>query len=734
MSKRNNNKEGIKELEKDIASILVINNRNLKPYIEMFEYSGENIIQEQLGTLLGFFEIADYSEYSMYVVNFLASVLKKEYFANSRRPAIESFEAALNKVNIALSELAKQGNVGWLGKINATVCVLEKNSIHLTVAGDAQVILIRNQLFSNISEDLAVNEPEPHPLKTFVNVSSGRIEKNDKFIITTNSIFEIFSPIEISKSSIRFPKENFIQFIKTAMVNELNIAATFIVDVSEPKDEYAEDKSKKEPQVPFNAFSGKAFKKSEGKPNNIPPKKERTKDEYVDSKTGHIYVHGENQEQKRENKSWQMAKFIIKEKCLGAYSWFKLTLVRKIFHFAKKFRLFSSSLLESSIRKFKELIEKARQAPSIRKNAIPAKDNSPVQEVSTENNAEAKKIYIPAINFGSFLEKIKGLTNQILPYIDKLRIKFGGLGKQQKLFALITVIMLIVGFLVWKKIGTKKTEEPKIATPVVVTDPLTIYAGEKNIIFGKSVETIITADSDLRSLVFADNQVVAVSQEKVIQRSISNEVKESAILAGSGKAVSSAYMKDLSLILILTDQNKIISFSINNGKFQENKIVIPEGAKISGMATYLTYLYLADAKNNKIYRYPRAEGGFGEGINWLKEGLGLENVSDMAIDENVYLAGGERINKLFKGKSENAEFEQSKTPVSFNQVFTEPGTANIYVLDGQIGRIIKYEKGGKIISQYYAEKLKGANDLVVDEKGQQAYIINSANVFSIALQ
>ena len=78
----NNKKEMFKELEKTISPILVVNNPSLKPYVELFEYYPENIYQQSLGSLVGFFEIKEYSEDSAYIVNFLTSVLKKEYYIN----------------------------------------------------------------------------------------------------------------------------------------------------------------------------------------------------------------------------------------------------------------------------------------------------------------------------------------------------------------------------------------------------------------------------------------------------------------------------------------------------------------------------------------------------------------------------------------------------------------------------------------------------------------------------
>jgi hypothetical protein len=76
------------ELEKVTTEILATNGRAIEPFIKVFNYSGENVTASSLGTLVGIFEVAEKSEDSAYIVNFLASVVKKEYFSNPRRGAI----------------------------------------------------------------------------------------------------------------------------------------------------------------------------------------------------------------------------------------------------------------------------------------------------------------------------------------------------------------------------------------------------------------------------------------------------------------------------------------------------------------------------------------------------------------------------------------------------------------------------------------------------------------------
>ena len=59
MTRKNSNKVTARELKKSVSTILVANDKDFRPYIEIFEFTGENIIQQQLGTLLGILEIIE---------------------------------------------------------------------------------------------------------------------------------------------------------------------------------------------------------------------------------------------------------------------------------------------------------------------------------------------------------------------------------------------------------------------------------------------------------------------------------------------------------------------------------------------------------------------------------------------------------------------------------------------------------------------------------------------------
>ena len=65
-------------LEPKFEEILASADGDTSPFIETFVFQGENVSQENLGTIAGILEVGDESEESSYIVNYIISVIKKE--------------------------------------------------------------------------------------------------------------------------------------------------------------------------------------------------------------------------------------------------------------------------------------------------------------------------------------------------------------------------------------------------------------------------------------------------------------------------------------------------------------------------------------------------------------------------------------------------------------------------------------------------------------------------------
>ncbi|MFZ2188319.1 MAG: PP2C family serine/threonine-protein phosphatase [Candidatus Moraniibacteriota bacterium] len=815
-------------LEPSFHDILICKKNDCRPFIEILIEEPENISHHNLGTLMGIFQIDDRSEDSSYVVNYLISIIKKEYFSRANRGPVENFESALHKANLALAKLATHENIGWIGSINAICAVIEKNNILLSQTGNASAFLLRGNTFTEITE-IQDGTIDSNPLKTFQDVISGKIEKNDKLLLTTKEIFDIFSLEEIKKSALKFSRENFIQFLNTALVNELDQVASLVIDIDEKTDEFPET-----PPTPrredVNVFSQTAFQKE------LSPKileKERAKEDilrkerqeiiqelkdeakdFVDKKTGHIYIkeaHNAPKEAQIEKIEFDPLPF-FKEKFSGlrhssakllknatsilkdqsASLWEKsrakisqikvkktppeiefldrktekidepntvfaqtepeITPLERLSHAYSKLEI--KARTESLVKKIKpgfewleektadglililrkptnltiQLIESLKN--KWRNHKIKNQTEIKTQGYPWENSPVSSDIGLQKIattplqkttNLGQFIEPKK-----ILPNFSRLKQISKSLDRKQKLSALAAlVLLLVVPYWIVKLENREIEKKPEIVEeiPAVILpleNDLNVQRIEKlNEIYGGSVSRII----NLNDKFFAqkDSEIIELETKKSFP--LSPDFQNPELSLG---------MDDLNLIFIVKN-NKIISLAPTSGKFQANSIAFPEKAKIADAKTYLTYLYLLDGANNQIYRYPRAEGGFGEKNTWLKEPLDLSNAKSLAINENIFIINGQSIIKLFRGKNQPYMLEKTATPISPDKLSTQNASTNLYILDKTNSRIIKLDGEGKILAQYYNAEITNATDFSVSEENSLVYISDTNGVKSFAM-
>jgi len=196
-----------------------------------------------------------------------------------------------------------------------------------------------------------------------------------------------------------------------------------------------------------------------------------------------------------------------------------------------------------------------------------------------------------------------------------------------------------------------------------------------------------------------------------------------------------AAMPNLKALFALTEDKKVISFTPINKNFQENSISLPSNLKARDIKSYLTYLYILDIDGNQIYRYPRAEGGFGEGQNWLRTATDLKNAKGMAINGDLYLAEGDKITAYLQGKIDgNINFEKPSVPLLIDKIFSEPDMEGVYVLDNKNRRIVKFGKDGKIVSQYWNADISSVKDFSVDEKNKVVYLLKKNQLLKFSIE
>ncbi len=800
MVKRRNEKiRSAVTLEAKVTDVLVVENGALQPYIKIFHYLPENVAHESLGMLLGVFEIGDRSESSAYIVNFLASVAKKEYFSQPKRGVPESLEATLHKINRALAEVVKQGNTEWLGTLQGAVCAVNQGTLHFSVTGDGHVILIRNEFLSIVSEGLSPEDAALHPLKTFAEISSGRLQDGDTVIISTPEIFDVLTPADIERASKHFPRERLSQFLRTAMVNQLPLGGAFVVSTETvsvaPKTRIVEQEPSPEKHI-SNVFSQSTFhnRPQRDVPSQSDGHKEPSTATYTDTQTGHIYIQGEASEgqtpRNERMEHWQMrlddlsfalrrlgksigyrirsVAFSIQES-LRAGITSGVSLARHSTHQMMKHRTAKSaantlplpteeptvhdgSLLPPPF-KTAETRPEVRPQRSLREPE--ERITEPAPRPSIVNSTEEPGWKVVLINISrSTLRVLVPLSRQIGVLLRKTTLllrQWLGQGSRilwnwvvrlsrflwqwyhsldrRKQYITLGILAACVFSLGWYVSHRPAPTPPRATTPIRQPSPPPPVVTENHL--ETAQPTTLSSQSGVVGVFVLDTAVIAATPSTVIM--IQNGAQLSYPLPpGSGNAREAALIGSLRTVFILTDSGKLLSFTAANHAFTENTITVGNAKDIVGLSGYLSYLYALNPSKNEILRYPRAEGGFGAPVSWLKEALPLGGATSIATDSRLLITAGNRLLALSRGKTDTTvTFENSNTPIAYTAVTVHPDTGAVYVLDASYGRIIAYDENGKIEKQYASPQMKQATSLALDTAGKFVIFSTPTGIYSI---
>lgn len=200
-------------------------------FCETFVYEPTNIDEEDLGGLylVGQFDGDEANSGSL--LNLLASVIKREFYANYKKKTLAAFESALKKANLTLADFIENNNVDWTGKIHLVCAAINKKMLYLTQIGSAQACLWRNQELVNVCNNLAALQKNPYPLKAFGSLVSGGIMPQDRFLLTTPELMRVFSKNSLKKmiglSNLAETSQNIQQEIQKNKP-QTSIAALFI--------------------------------------------------------------------------------------------------------------------------------------------------------------------------------------------------------------------------------------------------------------------------------------------------------------------------------------------------------------------------------------------------------------------------------------------------------------------------------------------------------------------------
>jgi len=738
-----------KGLKAEGFEVTVINDLEMRPFLNVFMAKGKNIQQQSLGKVFGIIQIEDKTEDVAYLPNLLTQIFKKEYYKNKNKTCEQSFEIALHKMNLALTELAQHEIVEWIGSLNAVISAVCGNEIHFTQIGTGRLLFLKDKKIIKLGIEESKKNENYHPMKTFSSISSGKLKKEDKLILTIEETFKTLRNDEIERHYQTFNSNEFDNIITSTLKNEASNTGMLVINIREEEDSILDNLPESAPNRNENLnFFGKVKKEKSIK--KIIPR-----DEDEDNFGGFLSQRKiKLKEDPNKSPFENEPEIFLKEKDIENFT--EKESIKEDF-----FKTFSE--------KTKNIFEKYNKKSLIKKvsfNSIALKN----WKNNFEEKLKEKKLNTSKNNLTSFFkksfEKLNLKTNKNL-FKNRLLKILASLKKEKSLNSKMSRVENSKPISLTKEKFSKKIDFKNIVLKIdfykiknIDKKYLIVFAFllcfilmfiflknkqvehgvfeieqtpeqemvEKNKISNiTSLKNLIKIDEGIKDTTFFKNELFLLTENQgLIKYSIRDKKKIKIILPENlSNPTRLSLIESLQIILII-GSNEVFSYSPVTNNFSENRISLPNGFNNVGVGTYLTYLYLMDQSNNQIYRYHRAPGGFGNGVTWMKENIDLSQALSLDVSDSIYIAYNDgKIKKYFQGKLEKEfNLEENFTPT---KIKVKADNVNLFALDSEKGKIIKLNKKTAQKSLFQDENFKQSKSFSVDFESQKVFLITEEN-------
>jgi hypothetical protein len=656
---------------------LILDNKEPTIYCESFVYEPSNVEEERLGNLFMVGRIRNVTENSFYLVNLLASRVKREYYNLRHISPYKAFEAALKEGNKVLKE--NEERINWLGNLDFYIATVNEKKIYFTLLGKMKSFILRENEVIDLVQDLIMEKDVLFPFSTIL---QSNLKKDDILIFSTSNVFSKDILLNKSKEILPINEEKIASIIKpeesgVALVVETGKISDFIerlkpsLDVTKPPVKFTTD-------IPYKDKIHQGLTKSKGIIQNL----------HTSAKT--FFKPGLKKlkstvKEKKENVAPRIA-------------------IEKM-HYTQKLR---SNVLDK-IKKNKIVL--GGMAGAIILGLF-------IGVVFYKRSAQAKAIdekiqtvtslKTQSDNYLVYGDKEKALTN-ITKGLNLLKTIKNPLNKKTE----ITKLRKDLNAQIIKLTGRKILDNPQLLFEI--KDDGTGIAEKWN------PKHILMINSDFYS--FSENSPLIHKWEQDSKETFFVK-KDKNILGGTMVNKKAVFFLSPSSLLI-SEFDKVLPVNLPYQKLS-----------LTQMQSYLNFFYVLDKDKGEIIKYSFSQSKIGQPDLWLNIRKSAQGSTSFAIDGSLYLLYGNGKIETFVAGSKKKDFQLSSTYPkikSVTKIFTSEKNKYFYILEPQTKRIIISNKEGKIISEIESSKFTNMKDVWAGPNDKFAYVLCGNKVYKILI-
>jgi hypothetical protein len=611
----------------------------------------------------------------------ISEIIIESFKANKKMPGEAMFEATLADVNNKLGEFAHKGRKSWLGKFSALVALKSDSDFYLANSGHTSAWLKRK---NTLNEILNPDKAETHPLKTFLNFSSGRLAEGDSLVLTTSALFNYVSVELFSKTlgsgSLEDACARISGILKDSAKSDEGFAVFMLglsrktADAPEPKPAPAAAGPLPEPEP------------AAAKPRAIPvaalpdhgiyaPLPEELEEERAPRKLLPSLPNLSSLSLPRPRLpkisfklpgvNFRLPNLKLLPNVSGPAKFFLASFILFAILFGMNIAAYGVRRAQTQQdERFNSSAETLVNYLAEAESALLYKNQSQAMKLMTDAETELHKLeQIDIAKAGPFQSKFDEMNNRI------------------------------------NRVTVLRNVTPAFEMPYAVSFMARAGAG------------YLVGNENPNSLgIFTDNSLKNI----FMLNKIDGDMRGVAHVSGLGNYVSS---RDKIYRANEAGQEFEQANYTSNADFSSMKFLDPNR------------LFIINKTTNQVVRMNVAAGGISGVTNMLKTNVNFQDARDLAVDADIYVLLPDRVAKFVNGNQVDFQLTPISQPPS--QLAKMRVGNQIYLLEPSAKRVLIYNRKGELLNQVQFPGLADLDDIYVDEAKREMLLVNGNKVFRI---
>jgi len=698
-----------------LANLNTFNPKTSLHFADTYVFRGTSTKQQPFGELFVVVQIDHATPTSPQVADAIATILQHEYYRGNPSESAKNFEDSLHKTNEILSDLAARGEIHWIGKLHGVVAVVQRDTIHVSATGRGKAFLVRGNDIADIAEGLYDAGRPASPMKTYEHLASGELRDGDVVLLATPGISETITPQHLRQLLRGNTPEDAAAEIQSRVGRNPAAANSGVVV------RYDRRQAPAVQQAPVRAAS---------KPTPVPSTPTAPAEPLAPVP---VAPTGAPAEAPAAAPAGRNAFGVFAGKVRGSLANLRARRAAKATS-AQPEEPASSRTTDAPVAtaatsrrsKFVAAVRTAwgRLPKRARRLTVGAVAVVVIFAISLVAFSSMRQGAADRAAVAAKLSQAKDLEQQVAAAII-----FKDFGQAQTLLAQVETLISEVPE------DSSNRAELDALRAAVATDREKVTGDVK--VGQPTVLASLAGRGEPRGLALLGSTLVVwtATGDVVTVPVAGGEPGASEEVAGSlGQPLSGAV--DESRVVVLTDEGVLVA--LDDGKVDELDVsgtFAP--AESAALATYGNRLYVLDASENQITRHSRTVAGYSQGEEWILDETSVRDGIDLAIDGDLWvLTSTGKVDKFRSGSHVDFTLGQATDPLSSpTRIVTNEGDQYLYVLEPAKSRIVQFEKeSGDFVKQYTSDAFGTLADVVVNEKGNTAFVLSGDQVLKVDLQ